>query len=157
MRRFRMVRSFAAALAALLATPAAAPACSVDASARGPTLEEQVRAADYVIIGWVEAVHDDPLESEDAGFWDKLVAMGRGRVADIAVHEWLKGGGPDIVTVGGFGRGGDCKSPLPEETVIMFLAGDAADGRLALNHIFVYDAVIENRPAWALRIRAAAD
>jgi len=146
-----------AALAALLAAPAGAAACSIDASARGPTVEEQTRAADYVIVGWVEEAHDDPAESGEVGFWDALFTMGRGRAAEIAVREWLKGDGPELITVTGFGRGpGDCKSPVPEGTAIMFLVGDAGDGSLALNHLFVYDAVMADTPAVARRIRAAA-
>jgi hypothetical protein len=151
-----VANGFALALALALATPAAALACSVDASVRGSTVEERTRAADYVIVGWVERTHDDPLESGEAGFWDTLYAMGRGQVADIAVREWLKGDGPDLITVIGFARGpGECRSPVPEGTAVMFLSGDAADGELALNQISVHDAVTKNSPEVTRRVRAA--
>lgn len=144
------------AIAMALAVPGGAIACSVVSGARWPTVEERTRAADYVIIGWAERVHDDAPESGEAGFWDTLFAMGRGRVADVGVHEWLKGDGPELITVTGFGYGtGDCLSPVPDGTAIMFLAGDAEDGELALHHIFVYDAVVENSPEATRRVRAA--
>lgn len=142
----------------VFAMPFTALACSVGPDYTWPTLEERTLAADYVIVGSVEGADGGSTSSrsaEDYGFLEMLLIGIRGRVTDVTVDKWLKGTGSSTITVSGFGAGGDCRSPVPKGTAIMFLVGDAQSGDLALNHIGVYDAVTEYRPEAAEEITQA--
>lgn len=131
-------------------------ACSISAGYVWPSVEERTRAADYVVAGRVKAASPASRRREDMSFWDIVLLSFRGQVAIVSVDEWLKGDGPDTITVTGFGWGGDCRSTVPEGRAIIFLAGNAAEGTLTINDVGVYDAVAEYDPEWADRVRAAA-
>lgn len=142
------------AIACIAAMPSAG-ACSITDDYVWPTIEERTSAADYVIIGRVEEVSPRAARPTEMGFWDIVLYAVRGRIARVSVDEWLKGNGPDTVSVTGFGGGGDCRSTVPDGSAIMFLVGDASGGPLLVNDVGVYDAVIDNTAESAERIRTA--
>jgi hypothetical protein len=120
----------------LLFFPASLPqlvyACSPSYPYRPPTLGQSTRSAELVLeASLLEKIPGDP------PFFD---------AATFTVHHWLKGEGPMVVTVQGFGPSPQCLAEIPERRSILFVNGDPLAGPLILNYpgdIVVYPATDE--------------
>jgi hypothetical protein len=109
----------------LLFFPAALPqlvyACSPSYPYRPPTLGQRTRSAELVLeVSLLEKIPGDP------PFFD---------AATFTVHRWLKGEGPMVVTVQGFGPSPQCMDEIPEGRAILFVNGDPLADSLTLNYL----------------------
>lgn len=109
-----------------------AHACSVHPDYRSPSIKQRAQAAKYVL----------EVSSE-------LNSSPYSKSIKLTVHRWLKGSGPNTITVRGFGPSAACKSEPPKssERVIIFAKGDADSGTIDLNYLGVHDAVTSSSKA----------
>ncbi|WP_420630558.1 hypothetical protein [Candidatus Leptofilum sp.] len=118
----------------LLATPTSAHACTYE----GPfyTLSQQTHDADVVFEG--EVWHLDIRTS-----LSKTYAR-NGLAVYVLVDRYLKGDGPTIVRISGFGGGGgDCKSSARDGEHLVFFARTDESSILTANYLGPYSATAE--------------
>lgn len=95
------------------------------------TVAERVAAAEIVLEGTVTAVEGDPFP----------------QTATITVHQYIKGSGPETVTMSNFGPSGICLSEVSVGDHRLFYAsGDPADDLRAF-YLSQFDAVAPADPA----------
>jgi hypothetical protein len=101
---------------ALLIAPRPARACTPPPGGLpGYTAAERARDSDIVIVGTVTAVSDEPSSIP-------------GDTATIDVERYLKGLGPDPITVSGYGPGSLCLSQVgPGNRLIFYIVRDGPD------------------------------
>lgn len=107
-------------------------ACSPSESYRPSTIMEKTLDAELVLeVTLVEKIPSAHPFTDTATF---------------TVHSWLKGTGPSIVTVKGFGPSDQCLAEVPEMRAILFVNGDPLVGALNLNYVSLHDAVVYSSP-----------
>ena len=116
----------------LAANPRSTYACSPAYPYRPSTLGERTQDAELVLeVTLLEKVPSVHPFSDTATF---------------IVNSWLKGNGPSIVTVKGFGPSAQCLAEVPEMRAILFVNGDPFVSPLTLNYVGVHDAVVYSSP-----------
>lgn len=124
------------------------------------TVEERTIDAEIVLEGTV--VNDKSFEAYfgetnvsqidgDYGVYGDLGAASAttrsGYSSVIIVHQYLKGSGPAIVEIHGFGVGGSCLSSAMKGERLIFFAKGNPEKVLAANYMGVYSATEEVNPA----------
>ena len=111
-------------------TVPSALACSPAPGYETPTISERTKAATVIL----EVTLDEPEGTDERPYYHET--------ASFTVHQWLKGSGPDTITVTGFGPGAACLSSIPAQRAILFATGDPKSGELSLNYVGLHDAVV---------------
>jgi len=65
---------------------------------------------------------------------------------DVRVEQYLKGEGPAIVRISGFGQGADCLSVIQNDVHAVFFVNGNPDGILNANYTGVHDATWQPTP-----------
>ncbi len=86
----------------------------------------------------------------------KDVAGPSRNIATVQVHEWLKGTGPAIVTVSGFGYGPDCLSSVEVNQHLIFYAKGNPPNNLSAVYIGIWEAVEPYNPNAVATVSAAS-
>jgi hypothetical protein len=123
-----MMRSLIFVLLLLLAIAVPTFACEPTRGTSEFTLEDYVNNAEFIFVG---TVIDGENEYGDSNIL----------VAEIVVSTYLKGQGPEVVQVAGFGYGPDCLSTVDVGDERIFFVQRAADGSLMAAYLSAHDAV----------------
>lgn len=111
-------------------------ACSPSLDSPQPTREDLIESAPMILIGTaVEGI------TSSYGVGYEVITE-----ADIEVESYLRGEGPTLVHISGFGVGADCRSPARlNERAIFFVSGNPAIG-LRLASFGAYGTVWDDSP-----------
>lgn len=135
----RLIKSILlTALIVLLLSLAIAPsyACEPTPLAFNHSLAELVDNAPIILVGTVTGGSTEQ--------WGNRAVIVE---AEIEVEQYLKGEGPSIVRITGYGAGPDCRSTVETGQRAVFFASGDPDGTLQAQYLGVYDATWEANEA----------
>ena len=124
---------------ALFSTPLSA--CEVSPNYTTPSIMQRAHEASHIMEGTVLFSEHD----KNKRFIESV---------EINVTRWLKGAGPNKITIHGFGWGPDCKNSAPKSSSIFFTK-EIESGSYSLNYLGVQDAVIDSEPSNIIQIQKA--